>query len=107
MLLAEVQVPFAIVGNVSTCEVEHIGDSSSIEPKGLIKALFYDAHAVSALSDSVEEHSHRTWNQGQIVCVVCKPEQGTVIGFFRKRLAPIEQFNWAEELCKKVNAAWK
>ena len=108
-LLVDLNVPFAIVANVSTGEIERVGDPSSIQPSDLIKGLFGDAEAVGALHDSLTGQSlPRSFGQGAVAAVLCKPKPDLIVGLFAKvSLDPIEYHRWTKRLCEAVNRVWK
>ena len=107
-LLNELNVPFAIVANVVTGEVDRYGDPSSIQPAGLIKVLFGDTEAVSTLSNWLEGQTMpRSFGQGDVAAVLCKPKPDLIVGLFCSiKLSPVEYYHWTKRLCDAVDSAW-
>jgi hypothetical protein len=108
-LLVSLNVPFAIVADVSTGSIERVGDPSSIQPSGLIKVLFGDEEAVGALQDSLTGQTlPRSFRQGDVGAVLCKPKPDLIVGLFAKvSLDPVAYHQWTKRLCEAVNTVWK
>jgi hypothetical protein len=107
-LLSDLKVPFMISANISTGKIERFGDSSSIQPADLVSGLFGDAEALAALNESLEGQSlPRSFGQGDIAAVLCKPKPDVIVGLFYKvTLGPVENYHLTMRLCEAVNSAW-
>jgi hypothetical protein len=108
-LLSDLKVPFAVVANVTTGEIQQIGDLSSIQPTDLLKSLFGDEKAVAALNESLEgQPTPQSWSQGDVSVVVCKPKPDVIVGLFdRTTLGAVERYNRMERRCETVTSAWR
>jgi hypothetical protein len=63
--------------------IEIGGDQDRLKWKGLFEALFGDKETIARLSSSLEgQLLPRTWGQGDLYCLVCKPSRDALVGFF-------------------------
>jgi hypothetical protein len=106
--LSDNDIPFAIVANVSMGEIQSFGDSLAISNTDLVNNLFADAECITAMQRSLQgQMLPRIWRQGQVSCVVCKPTDGIIVGFFCKdEREPVERYRWAKQLCVNAVSLW-
>jgi hypothetical protein len=105
-LLAEEGISFAIVADISTGEVRRVGDPSGLPVDDLANSLFGDVERVLATNRSLEgQLLPRTWCQGGVCCIVCKPCQESLIGVFCDDKRGItERYHWAKSLDAKLTS---
>lgn len=98
-VLESLGVPFSIVADLKSGEINWIGESESVDKTDLISAIFADEETARGFCDSLEgQVLPRIWGQGQITCVVCKPTDSILIGLFVKEDRDvIEMSEWAEK----------
>ncbi len=81
--LGMLNVPFAVVAELSNGEIDFIGKLEAVKNTDLISRLFLDKDAVDALNRSLEDQIlPRIWTQGSVTCVVCKPNASILVGLF-------------------------
>jgi hypothetical protein len=102
-------VPFAVIANLATGEIHSVGDAKAIGANDLYNQLFLDFETVSALNRSLQgQLLPRTWSQGKVCCVVCKPSDETIVGLFcMDERDPVAQYHWSKQAGKQVSAFWE
>lgn len=98
--LREWNVPFAIIADLETGNAIRVGCSTGLEFDDLVNTLFRDAEAILATSRYLEgQILPRIWNQGQESCVLCKPNDQTLVGLFLSdQRNPVEKYRWFQQL---------
>ncbi len=102
-------VPFAVVANLSIGEIHSVGDAKALGADDLFNQLFLDFETVSALNRSLQgQLLPRTWSQGKVCCIVCKPSEDVLVGLFCVgERDPVAQYHWSKQVGKKVSAFWE
>jgi hypothetical protein len=102
--LKEWSVPFAVVADLETGDAIRIGCSKGLGFDDLEANLFRDADSVFATGRSLDgQFLPRIWSQGTISCIVCKPDEKTMVGlFFSDQLNPVEKYYRSKQLNSQV-----
>jgi len=108
-LLEVTGVPFAVIAHLATGELVSVGDSRAVAGDDLFNSLFLDFECVSALNRSLQgQLLPRTWSQGKVSCIVCKPEEDVIVGLFSlNERDPVAQYHWTKKLGNEVTAFWQ
>lgn len=106
--LKEWNIPFAVVADLETGDAIRIGCSTGLDFEDLENILFRDADAVFVTGRSLEGQIFpRTWSQGNISCIVCKPNEKTMVGLFcSDQRNPVEKYHWSKQLNSQVVSAF-
>ena len=98
--LKEWNIPFAVIADLETGHAIRIGNSTELGFDDLENALFRDAETVVATGRSLHgQIMPRSWSQGKVSCVVCKPDEQTVVGLFcNDQLNPVEKYHLSKQL---------
>ena len=105
-LVAEHNILVAIVADTDDGGVRTVGNRKDLESDDLIVQLFGDADAVTALNRSLEgQVLPRTWSQGKVSCVVCKPDENRIVGLlYHETRSAAEQYAWSKRVNEDVRA---
>lgn len=97
--LEELGVSFAAIANLRSGEIDLIGDPKELGNTDLISTLFTDRETVESLNRHLERQIlPRTWSQGEVACIVCKPNDETIVGLFvMDERDAVQQFHWSKK----------
>jgi len=106
-LMSEESIAMVLVACLTSGEVESVR-REPLQYDGLVQGLFGDRERVLALDRSLlERPTPRLWGQGAVSCVICKPNDTTIVGLFsNKQREPAELYHWSLEIEKKVAHLW-
>ena len=102
------KIPLAVVADVETGDTIRLGSSTGLGVDDLLNNLFRDADAVLTTARSLEgQLLPRTWIQGNVSCVVCKPNETTMVGLFCiDQRNPVEMYHRSKALNSQVARAF-
>lgn len=96
----------AIVADTKGDVLCQVGDVDRLEWKGMLNNLFGDAEAIKNLGGFLEgQTTPRLQKQGQIQCILLKPQENLVIGLFdQSGRATTEIFAEAQEVLDELRS---
>lgn len=102
------EISYCIVVNLDTNSIDKIGDATVLEYKGLVEQLFGSIQQIKLLNDSlVGQQLPRSWKQGKVKCLVCKPNSNIIVGlFYNERRSFIESIDFGNEIARKIDSIW-
>lgn len=102
------EISYCIVVNLDTDLIDKIGDATVLEYKGLVEQLFGSIQQIKLLNDSlVGQQLPRSWKQGKVKCLVCKPNSNIIVGlFYNESRSFIESIDFGNEIARKIDSIW-
>lgn len=107
-VLESLKVPLAVIADLPSGEVQFIGEREAMGNTDLISTLFADSETIESLNRSLEgQILPRTWNQGKVSCIVCKPADETIVGLFATdELDAVQQYHWSRKTDQAIRSAF-
>ncbi|MGN6710521.1 hypothetical protein [Anaerocolumna jejuensis] len=107
--ISENEVIYMILVNLENKLIKEYGDKDKLLYKGLFKANFYDLDSINELNNNISDKKlPKVLKQGEVVCVVGKPEESSIVGiFYHEYREPIEFARWTRALYEKLLMIWK
>jgi hypothetical protein len=107
-VLEALGVPLAAVADLPSGNVHFIGDPDAVDNTDLISTLFADKGTVESLNQYLEgQMLPRTWSQGKVSCIVCKPATETIVGLFvMNELDAVQQYYWSEKADEAIRLSF-
>lgn len=108
-MLDENEISYCVVVNLNNDSIDKIGDVTELEYKDLVEQLFGSIQQIKLLNDSlVGQQLPRSWKQGKVKCLVCKPKDTIIVGLFYNEKRPfIESIDFGNEIMVKIYNIWK
>lgn len=108
-IIKENEISYCVVANLNTNLIDKIGDVSELDYKDLVEQLFGNIQQIKTLNDSLEgQLLPRSWKQGNIRCLVCKPKDSIIIGlFYNESRSFMESIHFGDNVTKIIENLWK
>ncbi len=92
------------IGCIKTGKCEVIYPRGEPVESGLLPHLFGDAQTISSLNESLDGQLMPTiWSQGNMSCIVCKPDEERIIGAFTtEERSVVDKYKWSKELNQDI-----
>jgi hypothetical protein len=107
-VLTTLNVSFAAIADLPSCEIQFLGDPKAVDNNDLISTLFADSETIQSLNRSLEgQILPRTWNQGKVSCIVCKPTNETIVGLFViDESDAVQQYHWSKKADEAIRLSF-
>jgi len=102
-------IMYTVVVDLEKFEKFSFGKKKKIENDSLYNSLFGDEYCISRL-DSIlrEQNIPQSWEQGNINCLVMKPEDNVIVGlFYSDKYDSVESYRFAKEINTAVSGLWQ
>lgn len=99
------KISYCVVATLDIDSIDTIGCVSELEYKDLVEQLFGDMQQIKLLNESlVGQQLPRSWKQGKVKCLVCKPKDNIIIGLFYNEYRPLfESIDFGNEIAKEID----
>jgi hypothetical protein len=107
-LMKNNNILYSVIANIDNGQVETLGNKDKLKYVDLINTLFGDEDSIKALNASLEgQLMPRTWGQGEVSCIVCKPTSNTLVGLcYHENREPIESYRFSKDINKQIELIW-
>lgn len=94
------EVVFLILVDLEKNLIKEYGDKDKLLYKGLLKTNFYDINSIHELNNNISgEKLPKILKQGEVVCVIGKPKDSSLVGiFYHEHRDPNEFIKWTKHL---------
>lgn len=101
-------ISYMIAYNLKSRQIEHDGDRHILEHKGLFDNLFGSEEAIIRLNMSIQgQILPQSWKQGNIKCIVSKPEEDILIGLIYIEFRDaIEAYQVSKQIDAGIGKLW-
>ncbi len=108
-IMSQHQLIYVIVADLDSGRVDTLGDQAKLKYKDLIPTLFGAGDSIRDLNNSLEgQMMPRTWRQGEVACILCKPVESAIVGlFYHEHREPAESYRFSEQLDAQIGEVWK
>ncbi|WP_324822874.1 hypothetical protein [Sinanaerobacter sp. ZZT-01] len=108
-LISENKIAYCVIADLDMESIETIGCVTELEYKDLVEQLFYDMEQIKVLNFSlIGQQLPRSWKQGKVKCLICKPKDSIVVGLFYNEYRMLsESIDFGCEIAKKIDNMWK
>lgn len=98
--VTENEVVYLILVDLKKNVIKEYGDKNKLLYKGLIKTNFYDIDSIHELNNNISgEKLPKILKQGEVVCLIGKPEASSIVGiFYHEHREPFEFVKWTKNL---------
>lgn len=109
VLVDKNKISYCVVATLDIDSIDTIGCVSELEYKDLVVQLFGDIQQIKLLNDSlVGQQLPRSWKQGKVKCLVCKPKDSIIVGLFYNEYRPLfESIDFGNEIAKEIDNIWQ
>jgi hypothetical protein len=100
---------YTVVADMAKSEVESYGDLDKLEYSSIVKRLFGDKESIENLFASLEgQMMPRTWSQGRVNGIVCKPTDNVIVGLFyhEDNDDPFAEFQFSMDINEAIEEIW-
>jgi hypothetical protein len=101
---------YTVVANMARDTTETYGDLDKLEYSSIVNRLFGDKESIGNLFFSLEgQIMPRTWSQGIVKGIVCKPTNNVIVGLFyhEEDDDPVAKFRFSKDINEAIEEFWK
>ncbi|WP_061313044.1 hypothetical protein [Clostridium botulinum] len=102
-VLLKDNIIYCLVIDLENNNIETFGNKDELKYDGLLKTHFYDMNTIYNLNDFLERQQLPKFKQGEVVCIICKPQSDIIVGLLYH-----EERNFMEcyKSVKEINLIW-
>lgn len=109
-LVKKNNIIYTVVANMARDATERYGDLDKLDYSSMVNRLFGDKESIENLFFSLEgQIMPRTWSQGRVNGIVCKPTNNVIVGLFyhEEDDDPVASFRFSKDLNETIEEIWK
>lgn len=101
-------ISYCIAADLNEGAMDTLGDAARLEHKDLVDQLFGTMEQIRSLDDSLAgQQLPRSWKQGKVKCLVCKPSDRIIVAFFYNESRSFaDSIDLCNELTIKIDGIW-
>lgn len=107
-IIKKYDILYTIVVQLDDGRIDTIGDRNKLKYDDIVSMYFDNINSIKNLSQSLEgQLMPRLLSQGEIACIICKPNDNTIISmFFNEGESSFDAIDLSEDVNQDIKELW-